>query len=245
MQRRLDPECLDRDGWGEQELRESLRLVSDANRGLGGVRWLRQALDRLGKVESLLDVGTGNADLMLRLSARSGRVAAEPAKDSGFRGWVGVDLRLPIARVAAERTRGAVNLHVLRADGRTLPFADDAFDVVVSTLTLHHFGANEAVAVLREMGRVARRRVMVADLERSRISLLGARVLSVTLWRSNALTRVDGPLSVQKAFTRDELGRLARRAGLRAIEVRRRFPSSLLLEAEPEIRGNSSRAFGP
>jgi hypothetical protein len=103
-------------------------------------------------------------------------------------------------------------------------------DVTICTLTLHHFPEDEAVLLLREMKRVARDRVLVSDLERSRLNHLGARVLAHTLWRTNRLTRHDGPLSVLRSFTAPELLALGRRAGLRGPVVRRYMPWRLVLE---------------
>ncbi|MFW5692687.1 MAG: class I SAM-dependent methyltransferase [Thermoguttaceae bacterium] len=45
--------------------------------------------------------------------------------------------------------------------GRRLPFPDDAFDVVVAADVLHH--APDEPALLKEMGRVARRRIFLKD----------------------------------------------------------------------------------
>lgn len=118
----------------------------------------------------------------------------------------------------------------LTADALELPFADDSFDVSTCTLTLHHFGADDAVTLVREMARVTRGRVLVGDLERSRLNYLGARVLAATVWRRNPITRHDGPLSVLRSFTPDELDTLGRKAGLRDVRVQRHFPFRLVLE---------------
>jgi SAM-dependent methyltransferase len=47
------------------------------------------------------------------------------------------------------------------ARGEELPFADGSFDLVVSRLGAHHFG--DVRAAMREMARVASRRVVVVD----------------------------------------------------------------------------------
>jgi ubiquinone/menaquinone biosynthesis C-methylase UbiE len=131
-----------------------------------------------------------------------------------------------VSRIAA-REQG---LPTVRGDALRLPFAPGSVDVAICTLTLHHFPDEEAVRLLREMKRVARDRVLVSDLERSRLNHLGARVLAHTLWRTNRLTRHDGPLSVLRSFTAPELLELGRRAGLRRPVVRRYMPWRLVLE---------------
>ena len=61
----------------------------------------------------------------------------------------------------AERIRGVPPGSIVEADGRALPFADDAFDVVCELGVLHHVAdPNDVVA---EMTRVARRAVFLSD----------------------------------------------------------------------------------
>lgn len=223
IDRRSDEELLDRPGWDVDELTESLRLISNVNRTLGGSRLVSQALAGLGSDATLLDVGTGNGDLLSDLCGSKKRHTHH----------VGVDLHPQIVRVAERRGRTMDSVSVLRADALHLPFADNSFDAVVSTLMLHHFDGPGSIGVLKEMARVALRQVVVADLERTPWALFGARVLSRTVWRHNRLTRLDGPLSVQRAWTRRELADIAAHAGLAGVRVTRHFPYGLILNGSP------------
>lgn len=208
------------------------------NRYLGGDRALRRALAPLLAERgdaSLLDVGAGNAEVALSL--------ARWAAGHGRRWRVtALDLHRQSVRLAARRiaqssraVRPAVGpaVMVVQGDGLALPFPDASFDGAYTMLTLHHFREDAAVALLREMARVVRRLVVVNDLERSEAALLGAQALAATVWRSNRITHHDGPLSVRRSFTPDELLALAERAGLRRPRVRRRMAFRLVLEAEP------------
>ena len=53
----------------------------------------------------------------------------------------------------------------MRGDGLRLPFADRSFDAAYTVLTLHHFRDDAAVCLLQDMARVARRLVVVNDLD--------------------------------------------------------------------------------
>ena len=75
----------------------------------------------------------------------------------------------------------AQRIAVVRGDGLRLPFADRSFDAAYTVLTLHHFRDDAAVCLLQDMARVARRLVVVNDLERSRAAWLGARALAASL----------------------------------------------------------------
>ena len=121
----------------------------------------------------------------------------------------------------------------VRGDGLRLPLADGSVDIAVCILTLHHFADDAAVALLREMARVARVGVVVSDLRRSLPAWWGARLLAATVWRHNPITRHDGPLSVRRSFTAGELDALGRTAGLTGVRVRPVPLFRLVLEASP------------
>ena len=197
----------------------NLRDLRRVNRLLGGVALSRRALDVLvgGLADrdvaiSLLDVGTGAADIPVALIAdwRHRRRRLE---------ITAIDERpevLAAARVADPRLAGTPRLTLEIADGRTLPYPDDAFDVAHASLLLHHLDPTEAVAALREMRRVATRGVVINDLSRSRVAWLGAWILAHVATR-NRYTRHDAPLSVRRAYTAVEAEALLLSAGLRPV----------------------------
>ena len=136
-----------------------------------------------------------------------------------------------MARAVREASHGDFDeIAAVRADALALPFADGAFDYVACSLFTHHFTDEGVVRVLREMARVARRRVFVIDLHRHAVAYFLYTTAGRLLVRS-ALVREDGALSILRGFVPAELQRLAERAGLSEVEVRRRFPYRLVLKA--------------
>jgi len=89
---------------------------------------------------------------------------------------------------------------------RGLPFRDDSIDIVLCSQLLHHFADDEVAAVIAELDRVARRRVIIADLRRSWIAAAGFWLASFPLG-FHRVTRHDGVLSVLRGFTAAELRR--------------------------------------
>jgi hypothetical protein len=87
------------------------------------------------------------------------------------------------------------------------------------------------VAVLRELARVATRKIFVIDLHRHPVSYYFFSSIG-HLFLHNRLIREDGALSILRSFKPAELVGLARRAGLENIRVERRFPYRLVLSAE-------------
>ena len=106
-------------------------------------------------------------------------------------------------------------MRLARADGRELPWTDGAFEIVSCCLALHHFPPVEAARVLREMWRVASGGIVVTDLTRSYPAYVGTWLATRTV-ASNVLTRHDGPLSVLRAYTPQEMRELAAAARDRA-----------------------------
>ncbi|MFL5727089.1 MAG: methyltransferase domain-containing protein [Chloroflexota bacterium] len=197
------------------EVADNLRDLRRANRLLGGARQSRLAVRRLAggnEPVTLIDVGTGAADIPVMLladSARAGRSMRITAIDERAE----VIEAARIARPGVERVAG---LELVVGDGRSLPYPDGAFDIAHASLVVHHLEPVDAVALLREMARVARRGVVVNDLVRGRLFVLGAWLVS-HLATGNRLSRNDAPLSVRRAYSREELRGLCDEAGLRVV----------------------------
>lgn len=225
MQRRKQAERLD--DWAAlepAELARSLREVWQVNRYLGGNAVLRRHLGRLlrgrrGPV-AVLDVATGAADIPLALLAWGRRRGLELTV-------VAVDCSPPMVALARRLTAHAGAVWVEQADGRALPYADGSFDVAICNLALHHLDEADALRLLREVQRVSRCGWVVGDLERRLPAYWVARAMAALVWRS-PLTRHDGPLSVQRAFTLAEARALVAGAGV-AAAVYRHFPFRLAL----------------
>ena len=94
------------------------------------------------------------------------------------------------------------------------PFRPASFDYVFCSLFLHHFPDDKVVELLRNFGEVARKAVLVIDLERNPIPYYFM-AWSRPLLRWDPVTVHDGAISVEAAFRRRELEDLARQAGLR------------------------------
>ncbi len=218
-------EHLDDDGHDPRVLRRSLSQIDDVNRFLGGRTSLLHHLDQLlprGAAARILDVGTGSGDLprvIARWARKTGRTVRVLATDT----------HPQMLEVARERSVDYPEVSFQQADALNLPFADGTFDCALMSLTLHHFEDDQQNRVLRELQRVSTRGIVVSELERNWPNYAGAKLLAATLWRTNRLTRHDGPISVLRAFTRDELQQIAEHTGLPAPRVSRHFFFRLVL----------------
>jgi ubiquinone/menaquinone biosynthesis C-methylase UbiE len=208
-------ERLDAPDADPRDVAASLDDLARINRLLGGTRLTVWALERLlaGRGRgplTLLDAGSGGGDMAAALAAW--------ARRRGFTARViAVDASVSIAELAAARVGEEVEVRV--GDMLALELEDDAVDLATCSLVIHHLDPPEAARALRELGRVARVGVVVNDLVRTRLGLLGAHVLIRLLTRS-AITRYDAVVSVRRAYTRPELLELVHEAGLRAVHVK-------------------------
>jgi ubiquinone/menaquinone biosynthesis C-methylase UbiE len=220
MERRTDvAELLDGPLDDPRALRGNLRDLRRINRWLGGASLSADAIDALAAHRAeltLLDVGTGGADIPLALLALAGDRSRRLS-------IVGIDSRPEVLAAAVHATPAAattegLELHV--ADGLSLPYPDRSFDVAHASFVVHHLEPDAAVDLLREMSRVARLGIVINDARRTRRGWLGAWLLGHLL-TANRYTRHDAPLSVQRAYEADEMTAMLRSAGLIPVHTAR------------------------
>ena len=204
--RRRGFEYLDDAATSDETVSRSLRDVALANRLFGGARALLhelaptfRALAARGPEATLLDVGTGRGDLP--------PLARQAAARVGLRlTTIGLDSSTPLARESRER----IGLSV-QGDGLALPFRTNSVDVVICSQVLHHFEGEPMLALLREMDRVARARVVVSDLRRSWFAAAGFWAATWPLG-FHPISRHDGVVSVLRGFTPADLRAAVREA---------------------------------
>jgi SAM-dependent methyltransferase len=220
-------ELLDAGDGTDDEVVGNLSDLRRLNQLLGGTRAVVEAVsesfDSSRKDMSLLDVGTGSADIPSAVAARLRSLDVNPsitAMDMSER-----NLRLTRARLKIDES-----LALVRADAFQLPFADRSFDFVIASQFLHHFREDEILRLLREFARVARIKIIVHDLMRNLAPYYFMRAAGAVF--ESRLTRNDAPVSVLRGFTAKELRQLARLSGLTRFRVRRVFPYRLLMIAD-------------
>ncbi len=162
----------------------------------------------------ILDVGCGPGWFPLELADYASAATV-----------VGVDLSRPMLTTAtahAAASRHGSRVHFAQTRGEVLPFADGTFDLVVSTLALHHL--QDPVAALAELRRVTRpsARIVVFDTRRD---------IHPWLWTLFKVSQVfvDGlklcengepSASISASYTASEAQRLALQAGWERAQVR-------------------------
>ena len=227
-QRSCQLEHLDKGDYSPEEYERCISELQLVNQWLGDARALKNTLFREIEKEalrsfSLLDVGAGSGELL--------RVAAHWARQTGrFIRAVGLELNERSAQATLEGSPGFNEISAVRGDAFQLPFTDRQFDYVICSLFTHHFVERQIVDILREMSRVATRRIFVIDLHRHALAYYFYTTVG-KLFLHNRLIREDGALSILRGFKKDELFSLGECAGLENVSVARYFPYRLVLSA--------------
>jgi ubiquinone/menaquinone biosynthesis C-methylase UbiE len=221
-----EQEWMDAPGADPVQLRKSLAFIRFINKYLGYTRATLSHLDQFSRRWKptepirILDIATGSADVPLALLAR--------AKSRNIPLHVtGVDLH-PKTAAEAQAAAGK-DLSIIRADATNLPFADNSFDYAMTSMFLHHLDEDQIVQVMKEMSRVAKRGVLIADLLRTRRALFWINLFTLF---ANRMVRHDAIVSVRQAFQEHEILALRDRAGISFAKFHYHFAHRFVLAGE-------------
>ncbi|MCC5944034.1 MAG: methyltransferase domain-containing protein [Bernardetiaceae bacterium] len=182
-----------------QNLRE-LRLV---NRYLGGNEVLYDALKKVfkrfpGKKKwRILDVGSGGGDLIAAASlwAEAQGIAIE---------WIGVDANPFMVEYATLHTKGTKNAKFITCNIFDHEFENFTYDLAICSLFCHHFKDEELVRLFKILIKQSDIGFVINDLHRHPLAYYSIWVLT-RLFRGSYLVKHDAPVSVLRAFRRQEL----------------------------------------
>lgn len=197
-------------------MEEVLQFLSFTNRVFGGSSLVLRIISRWAQnwdpclPISILDVGCGAGDICVAIS----RWAKKNNRDVHI---TGIDMVPEIVDIAKKNTSSFSNISIYQDDiFNCTEF--DRYDIVLGCLFLHHIEIEKQHIVLQRFHQLARRGVIFIDLFRSPLSYVCVWLASVLF--GNAIVRHDGPLSVKRAFTLEELRHLSHQAGLPYLQAR-------------------------
>jgi ubiquinone/menaquinone biosynthesis C-methylase UbiE len=195
MKRLVVPELLDSDSGTPREVADSLADLRMFNRAFGGVRTMSVLLREVAEQRNLktldwLDVAGGAGDVAT--------LTTEALCRDG----------ITVRPVVLDRALSHMNRSHFSVcgDALALPFRNESFDVVGSSLFVHHLEPDEVACFVGEGLRVARHAFVINDLIRHPLHW-GLAVAGRAIYRSR-LTRHDAPASVRRAYSVDEIRRI-------------------------------------
>lgn len=192
MRRIVTQEILDSPDCPPAEVEKSLRDLSRINRWFGGVATTRKMIEDVA-------AETGRKHFsVLEVAAGHGKVPKIAARQLARRG-----ITLEITLLDRARSHLPPGNRSVVADALSLPFPDNSFDLVSSSLFAHHLEPDGLVRFLNDALRVSRVAVLINDLVRHPLHL--ALVYAGWPLMRSHVSRVDGVASVRRAYTPEEL----------------------------------------
>ena len=210
MKRAPCTELLDTDDGTAEEISASLKDLRNINRWFGGVHTTESLLKKVTRAYqsrhlSMLEVASGFGYVPKEVRQRMQRY--------------GIKLDITLSDRSASHLDH--EFPAVAGDVVSLPFADNSFDVVSSTLFIHHLAPEHVVSCVQENLRVCRKAVLINDVVRHPLHL--ALVYSgLPLFRSR-LTHHDAPASVRQAYTIAEMQGMLRQVRGASVEVSSHF----------------------
>jgi 2-polyprenyl-3-methyl-5-hydroxy-6-metoxy-1,4-benzoquinol methylase len=212
------PEIMDDFAMEGEILRDALDKIASINKLLGGnkvtlqgVKRLLKGVDRTRSI-SILDVGCGNGDMLRTLADYATK------KDLNFVLY-GIDANAFTIKHAQSLSASYPNISYYCDDifNENLPLQE--FDIILCTLTLHHFKNDEILKLLSFFHTQARLGLVINDLHRSKLAYYLFTALCY-VFGLNDMSREDGLVSILRGFKRSDLEQYSKQLQFRKFSIR-------------------------
>lgn len=193
-------------------LRDALDKIASINRLLGGNKVTQQGLTHLLGLKTkinkanpeitILDVGCGNGDMLRTLADYAVK------KQLKFK-LIGIDANEFTIKHAQALSAQYPNISYVCADIFEEIKQERLYDVILCTLTLHHFKDKEIITLMEGFKAQSALGIVVNDLHRSKI----AYYLFIALcyvFSLNQMSKDDGLVSILRGFKKGDLQHFSR-----------------------------------
>ncbi len=196
---------------------QTLREIEFINRTLGGNGVTLNALGKLipaptaGPV-SVVDLGCGGGDMLRRIRRWSGG-------NHSRLDLTGIDANPFIVKFATDRTGPDTRVSFECVNIFSEEFKSRTFDIAMGTLFFHHFTNEQLIEFLRQLKGQLRIGLVINDIHRHWAAYHLIRLLT-RLFSRSAMVRFDAPMSVLRAFRREDLRYILENAGFSDYTIR-------------------------
>jgi 2-polyprenyl-3-methyl-5-hydroxy-6-metoxy-1,4-benzoquinol methylase len=197
------PEIMDDFELEGDVLKDALDKIAQINQFLGGNKLTLKSVAKLLKKHTdlnsitIVDVGCGNGDMLRKLA------------DFGLKNnlkfeLIGVDANRFTVNYAIDLSKEYSNISYRCQDIFGKSFSELKYDIVLCTLTLHHFKNNDIIKLLTLFDKNSKLGFVINDLHRNSIAYRLFQVLCF-VFRMNKMSREDGLISILRGFKKQEL----------------------------------------
>jgi len=212
------PELMDDFDLKGEQLRDTLDKIASINRRLGGNRVTLEGVRKLirdvpaDKKIKIIDVGCGNGDML--------RDLADYADSCGRKfSLIGIDANADTIAYATKMSLHYPDISFKRENIFDADFRTHSCDIVLSTLTMHHFSDNEIVEMMETFSRQASIGIVINDLHRSAIAYRLFHLVCFVFGLGH-MSKSDGLVSILRGFKRSDLQKFSDKLKFKKFSIR-------------------------
>jgi ubiquinone/menaquinone biosynthesis C-methylase UbiE len=198
-------------------IHQTLKELETINTLLGGnhvtINGIQKLLEKAQtKTFSLADLGCGGGDI-LRLIKRWSK------KKNLNASLLGIDANPNIVREAEMNTPESYAIRFESQNIFSQEFRSRSFDIVTGTLFFHHFTNEQLIDFFRQLKSQTQIGFVINDIHRHWFAYHSIKWLT-RLFSKSPMVQNDGPLSVLRAFKKEELIQIMNNAGIKTFSIR-------------------------
>lgn len=216
-----EPELMDDFTMDGDLLRDALDKIAKINQFLGGNQLTLQGVQNLmnnvtlDRTFTLVDVGCGNGDMLRNL--------ADYATNNNIHfNLIGIDANPCTIQHAIDLSVHYPNISYHCENIFDPKFKLLKYDIVLCTLTLHHFKEDEILELLSVFHSNSSIGIVVNDLQRSAVAYKLFQLVCV-VFRLNEMSRKDGLVSILRGFKKQELIDFSKKLNFKKYSLRRKW----------------------
>ena len=200
---------------------QTLHELDFINHWLGGNAVTLNGLKKLlSKVDSkkdisIVDLGCGSGE-MLRL------IAKQAKQEERNVNLIGIDANPNITSFAQNHSSAYSNIGFEAQDIFSKEFQQRKFDVVLATLFFHHFDDDQLIAFFKQLKDQVKIGIVINDIHRHPLAYHSIRLLT-KFFSKSSMVKFDAPLSVLRAFKKQELINILKKAGIENYSLKWRW----------------------
>ncbi|WP_299896828.1 methyltransferase domain-containing protein [uncultured Aquimarina sp.] len=209
-----EPELMDNPEVNEKDLSVALEDIAKVNKMLGGNAITIDAVLEIIKKKNIpskeyviMDLGCGDGEMLRKL--------ANILKKNDINArLIGVDNHDKCLVQARNLSGSNTDIKYYKEDILTLNKGEFSCDIIICTLTLHHFTDKDIKKVISKGLELASETVIINDIHRTRLSYYLFKLFSF-FFIKGYIAKNDGLVSIKRGFKRRELLRFAKDLGLK------------------------------
>ena len=197
------PEIMDDFSMEGEILRDALDKIATINQLLGGnkvtLQGVRQLLKDVPKERNIhiIDVGCGNGDML--------RALADYGNKRGLHlQLIGIDANAFTINYGRSLSKNYEDISYICEDIFNENFKEVKVDIVLCTLTLHHFKDDEILRLIEAFKSQTRIGIVINDLHRNALAYRLFQAICY-IFKLNSMSREDGLVSILRGFKKSEL----------------------------------------